>query len=263
MKIRSLAIIAAAFIVTAVATPSFAMYHAGMGRFMQRDPHGTMNSPTAPRVGMADPAAGGGFVARDPMPTQPQPGLQYADGMNLYQYVRSQPIRYVDPSGLACNVIVKRVEADLKASAGNKRYGHEWIVIGSTKSYGWWPKDHVSGNAILDAIFGVEGEINRGRPTDPYHSYTLKVGDMTWETKKNTHWLIFDKKIEAGTSKGTKCKCATCKDITDCLDSFAGNYAGKWSLLRSCRTFSKEALDACCLKKGKKTVVKKSFTGGP
>lgn len=50
MKIRTLVIVAAAFIVTAVATPSFAMYHAGMGRFMQRDPHGTMNAPTAPRI---------------------------------------------------------------------------------------------------------------------------------------------------------------------------------------------------------------------
>jgi hypothetical protein len=100
MKIRSLALVAAAFIVTAVATPSFAMYHAGMGRFMQRDPHGTMNAPTAPRVGMAGPAAAGGFVARDPMPAQPQPGLQYADGMNLYQYVGSNPILFRDPMGM-------------------------------------------------------------------------------------------------------------------------------------------------------------------
>jgi len=99
MKIRSLAIVAAAFIVTVLVSPALAMYHPGMGRFMQRDPHGTMNAPTAPRVGMAGPAAIGGFVARDPMPTRPQPGLQYADGMNLYQYVRGNPLSYVDPSG--------------------------------------------------------------------------------------------------------------------------------------------------------------------
>ena len=101
MKIRSLAIAAAAFIVTAVASPALATYHPGMGRFLQRDPHGTMIAPTAPRVGIAGPAAGGGFVARDPMPTRPQPGLQYADGMNLYQYVHSNPISKLDPSGLS------------------------------------------------------------------------------------------------------------------------------------------------------------------
>jgi hypothetical protein len=73
--------------------------HPGAGRFMQRDPHGTMNASNAPRVGMAGPAAAGGFVARDPMPTRPQPGLQYADGMNLYQYALRQPLTRRDPSG--------------------------------------------------------------------------------------------------------------------------------------------------------------------
>ena len=100
MKIRSLAIVAAALIVTAVATPALAMYHPGMGRFMQRDPHGTMNVAMAPRIAISGLPAPGGFAPRDPMPAQSQPGLQYADGMNLYQYVRSRPTVYLDPSGL-------------------------------------------------------------------------------------------------------------------------------------------------------------------
>jgi hypothetical protein len=41
------------------------------------------------RVGATGPAAGEGFLPRD----------QYADGMNLYQYVRSQPTNMVDPKG--------------------------------------------------------------------------------------------------------------------------------------------------------------------
>ncbi|MFW6132514.1 MAG: hypothetical protein ACOC8F_01360, partial [Planctomycetota bacterium] len=85
---------------------------------------------------LAGPAMGGGFAQRDPMPAGPtridtalyghgvrQPvapfatparrgaampprigqntqGGQYADGMNLYQYVGSNPTGFVDPSGL-------------------------------------------------------------------------------------------------------------------------------------------------------------------
>ena len=61
------------------------MYHPTMGRFMQRDPGAS--SPA--RVGTVGPAVGGGFVPRD----------QYADGMHLYQYVRSCPTRFVDWNG--------------------------------------------------------------------------------------------------------------------------------------------------------------------
>lgn len=87
MKMRLFALVAAAFALTAVAPPSLAMYHPTMGRFMQRDPIGT-------------PIVASAFLARDPMPTRPQPELQYADGMNLYQYELSNPAAYVDPLGL-------------------------------------------------------------------------------------------------------------------------------------------------------------------
>ncbi len=210
----------------------------------------------------------GRFLTNDPMGVNPADGkqnplkilMQYSDGLNLHQYAKSSSINYVDPSGLVCSVLVKRVKANLKPqSSADKRYGHEWIVVGSTQSYGWWPKDPVTGNAIIDAIFGVEGDINSGLPNDPYH---LEVGDTTWETKMEvTSWFIFAKKLEAGSKKGTKCCKATCSDITDCLNSFAGDYAGKWSLLRSCRTFSQEALAACCLKKGEKSTKTKTYTG--
>ena len=57
--------------------------------------------PAAPmRIGAAGPVA----------PAQPSvpgdPSGQYADGMNLYQFVRSNPQRYVDPLGLWSIVIV-------------------------------------------------------------------------------------------------------------------------------------------------------------
>lgn len=63
-----------------------AYYHPGLGRFVSRD-HGAEG---AMRIGGGGAAPVGQFVPRD----------QYRDGMNLYQYVRSNPIGHVDPSGL-------------------------------------------------------------------------------------------------------------------------------------------------------------------
>ena len=45
------------------------------------------------------PAASGRFIPRDPTGSN-----QYADGMNLYQYVQGGPTSYVDPSGLEATV---------------------------------------------------------------------------------------------------------------------------------------------------------------
>jgi len=69
------------------AADASAMYHPGMGRFMQRDP----GAGSANRIGAGGPAVAGGFIPMD----------QYADGMNLYQYVRGNPYSLRDPSGLA------------------------------------------------------------------------------------------------------------------------------------------------------------------
>jgi len=72
-----------------LAADASAYYHPGMGRFMSRDP----GAGSAARIGAGGPAAQGGFIPRDPTG-------QYADGTNLYQSVRSNPVRYVDPMGL-------------------------------------------------------------------------------------------------------------------------------------------------------------------
>lgn len=86
---RKTHLVAAAMILAAMtllAADAQAYYHPGMGRFLSRDPGGGI----AMRVGTSGPAVGGGFLPRD----------QYADGMNLYQYVRSQPVCRSDPLGL-------------------------------------------------------------------------------------------------------------------------------------------------------------------
>lgn len=69
------------------------MYNPEMGRFMQRDPYGTIISPTVAGVGHRDL---GTFIPRESY----NPHLQYAGGMNLYEYVGSSPTAYVDPSGM-------------------------------------------------------------------------------------------------------------------------------------------------------------------
>ena len=192
-----------------------------------------------------DPVTGR-WLSRDP--------IHERGGINLYTFVKNDPVDKIDPRGLACGVIVKRITADV--TGRTDKYGHEWIEVGGgTSSYGWWPVDGVS---IWDALFGVPGDVNRGRPQDPHN---MDVSDITWETEIETRaWIFFSRKLEAGSKAGTPCKCASCGDILDCLDSFAGNYAGKWSIWRSCRTFSKQALSACCLEKGKKTVTTRTYT---
>jgi len=64
------------------------MYDPGMGRFLQRDPIGTPLEPP-----MARNLSGSQFTSRDST-------SQYADGMNLHQYARSNPQRWLDPHGL-------------------------------------------------------------------------------------------------------------------------------------------------------------------
>jgi len=65
-----------------------AMYNPATGRFLQRDP----GSTDFMRIGAGGPANGGRFIPTDP-------AAQYRDGMNLHQYVLSNPLRYSDPRG--------------------------------------------------------------------------------------------------------------------------------------------------------------------
>jgi len=84
---RLVAVLVGLATISLFAADATAMYHPTMGRFLQRDPGPGASGPA--RVGTAGPAVGGGFIPRD----------QYADGMNLYQYVGANPTGWVDPDG--------------------------------------------------------------------------------------------------------------------------------------------------------------------
>lgn len=108
------------------AADASAMYHPGMGTFMQRDP----GAGGAHRIGAGGTAVAGGFIPRDRtpfaasltdtgpsgygrlahhtgiggrhgIPSPPSIGRanfngQYHNGLSLYEYVRSQPTRYAN-----------------------------------------------------------------------------------------------------------------------------------------------------------------------
>jgi hypothetical protein len=72
-----------------------AFYAPHMGRFTSRDPYGDivrMGTETPPNAG-----TGASFIDRD----QFDPSETYHDGMNLYEYVNSNPTFFTDPSGLS------------------------------------------------------------------------------------------------------------------------------------------------------------------
>jgi hypothetical protein len=94
MRTRLFAVLVALAAVAVFTTEASAMYHAGMGVFMQRDPGAGAGGPARMGAGGA-PAATGSFIPRDPTGSN-----QYADGMNLYQYVGGNPVNYSDPTGL-------------------------------------------------------------------------------------------------------------------------------------------------------------------
>jgi len=90
MRTRLIAVLVALAVFT---TEASAMYHPGIGRFLQRDPG--PGAAAHARVGSAGQRVRSRFIPRDPTGSN-----QYADGMNCYLYVGSNPVRWRDPSGL-------------------------------------------------------------------------------------------------------------------------------------------------------------------
>jgi hypothetical protein len=93
-------------ILAAFVQPAAAHYDPKLGRWLERDPIGSRpgRPMRAVRIGSYAPVMaiapriGSGSI---------RPTLQYSDGMNLYEYSRSQPTISFDPYGLDCFVWLK------------------------------------------------------------------------------------------------------------------------------------------------------------
>lgn len=131
-------------------------------------------------------------------------------------------------------VTVKRIHIkDLyKALLGDKQgadYGHWWIDIDGTESYGWWPSVGVPG---LHALMGVPGQLNGmllapGSPTRDLHHDD--DGDEE-----------FNPVVINGDSAAV---------IKECIRTFAAGYSGGWSwpFGQNCHSFQQELMEHCSL----------------
>jgi len=88
-RFNLIAVLVGFLVVVIFAGKASAMYDPDLGRFLQRDPGPVTEVRPSPQI-----MAQGRIFQRDP----------YVDGMNLYQYARSNPMYFTDPSGLQVKV---------------------------------------------------------------------------------------------------------------------------------------------------------------
>ena len=112
------------------------MYHAGTGTFMQRDPLGTAVEPAVSRN------------LSQPQYTERDPTAQYTDGSNLYQYVRSNPVIFVDPTGTRGFVTIYYTG---DAAKSFQRAAQTWVSEVKGGTGGYWDAncDYVIEKGVL------------------------------------------------------------------------------------------------------------------
>ena len=112
-----------------------------------------------------------------------------------------------------------------------EKYGHWWVEIDGSESYGWWPKYSVG---LWETLTGTDGELNgqtsfRGTPTkDPHH------GDSADES--------FNPTAPSGTTNAS---------IKTCIRKFTKSYSGEWRWTlgwgQNCHTFQEDMMEKCDL----------------
>ncbi|MCC6678160.1 MAG: hypothetical protein IT436_13545 [Phycisphaerales bacterium] len=122
------------------------VYHAGVGRFLQRDPNAT-----------GQPVLGNGNIefhglAAVVAAISPNLGLTYDDGMNLYEYLGGNPVNRSDPMGLswdpfddAFSIAAEHLQSGLGLVALAKQYS--WENVRRIRAY------ERGGLAFLDMVW--------------------------------------------------------------------------------------------------------------
>jgi hypothetical protein len=205
-----------------------------------------------------EPVAGVGITLRGPNPvssvTGPDGRARFADlAPGPYRVQASQPefltgygtdsviVEPGQPAALSLrvkrvflSVTVKRdrIKGLYKVLLGDKQgadYGHWWIDIDGTESYGWWPSVGVPG---LRALMGVPGQLNGmllapGSPTRDLHHDD--DGDEEF------HPVVINGNPAAV--------------IKECIRTFAWGYSGGWSWPwgQNCHSFQEELMEHCGL----------------
>lgn len=152
------------------------------------------------------------------------PAAQYTDGMNLYEYGRSNPLVHTDPLGLFTDV--NGESCDIRAC---RRHvpppwpPHSWIDLGNGD------------------IVHFPTQIN-GRPVSTYENPLTScspISPVTWGIRNGTM------------PSGKKAKCATCQEIRSCLKDVMGqwNRGGGFGIIngRHCIAAKNDAMSKCGL----------------
>jgi hypothetical protein len=155
---------------------------------------------------------------------------QYADGPHLYQYVRSNPILYVDPFGLVAGITAKRAKHLEYVGSIPINTGHEWIEYpGGSK--GFWPN---RGYVVLDP--------------DPAPSNGVKA-DKQWDTKMRKRG-----KLKWGSGAGLPCDCLKQSRhmgmVVECVKAAPNPGWRSFPIRNNCRKYVKWAFEGCCISKG-------------
>jgi RHS repeat-associated protein len=180
-------------------------YDPETGRFMQRDPLGI--NP-----------AGGEFNAFDVL-------KQYSDGMNLYEYVRSNTQIHLDPDGKCIRNIVGGVA---------KFFGCGISIYCRNNEIMPWPIKYFDHCHPFIGPF----DINEG-------------ADMTKPDAKVYPVVVIRSGVLKYGAIGKPCKCATCGDIRNCVAEGRNiGYHGIWPYIRgrNCQGATAKAIMGCCLR---------------
>jgi|GEM_PF-2689364 len=203
--------------------------------------------------------AQGRWISRDP--------IGYLDGINLYQYVGSDPISHTDPLGLQGRKNPQLIDPRHSPSTGcgitvkendGKTSGHRWIEIsdpnrdndpgGPVRGLGFWPRgnaffgdgEYYSSNArfptnltpLHDPMFNQRGRHRYEWEVRPKHRIERRpTGEERWigNTRSQKYEIIkAPTTLRYGNGAGKDSQTANCDEIRDCIDSHPANF--KYSL---------------------------------